>query len=190
MKHPKRIPSAIQPIPAAQRDSRVDEYIREAADLEAARFKEAWEPIKDRCESPIEALLMASLYAASKISEYRLDFFLSDNPNPVPYLDQCAYVYQQVPVGPYRVDIIIHDVSMPLSLAPPRWMVVECDGHDFHERTKEQARHDKKRDRFFQSKGYKVLRFTGSEIWADPDRCAEEIIDELAANDSWRNHDK
>ena len=29
-------------------------------------------------------------------------------------------------------------------LEPEKKMVIECDGHDFHERTKEQARRDRK----------------------------------------------
>jgi very-short-patch-repair endonuclease len=44
-------------------------------------------------------------------------------------------------------------------------VAVECDGHDFHEKTKEQAQRDKEKDRFLQSKGWIVARFTGSEIY-------------------------
>lgn len=42
--------------------------------------------------------------------------------------------------------------------------VVECDGHEFHERTKEQAERDRSRDRRLQSEGIRVFRFTGSEL--------------------------
>jgi len=55
-------------------------------------------------------------------------------------------------------------------------VVVECDGHEFHERTKEQAARDRSRDRSSQTKGHKVMRFTGSEIWADAFACAEEAL--------------
>lgn len=55
--------------------------------------------------------------------------------------------------------------------------VVEADGHDFHERTKEQAARDRQRDRDLQTAGYLVLRFTGSEIYRDPWRCAEAVFD-------------
>jgi len=54
-------------------------------------------------------------------------------------------------------------------------IAVECDGHEFHERTKEQAARDKGRDRALQAAGWRVLRFTGSEIWADPGKCAREV---------------
>src|SRR5262245_34455764 len=41
-------------------------------------------------------------------------------------------------------------------------IVVECDGHDYHEKTKWQASRDKRRDRILQRLGYRVFRFTGS----------------------------
>lgn len=54
--------------------------------------------------------------------------------------------------------------------------VIECDGLDYHDRTKEQATQDKRRDRDLQSMGYTVYRFSGAEIWADPEKCAKEVI--------------
>jgi hypothetical protein len=55
-------------------------------------------------------------------------------------------------------------------------LAVECDGHDFHERTKEQAAKDRSRDRRLQEAGYTVFRFTGSELWRDPCSCSDQII--------------
>lgn len=46
-------------------------------------------------------------------------------------------------------------------------VVVECDGHDYHERTKEQAARDRSRDRALTGLGWRVLRFTGREIVRD-----------------------
>lgn len=54
-------------------------------------------------------------------------------------------------------------------------VAVECDGHDFHERTKEQAAHDRRRDRAMTAAGWKTLRFTGSEIHRDAAACANEV---------------
>ena len=56
---------------------------------------------------------------------------------------------------------------------------VECDGHDFHEKTKEQAARDKKRDRDLQALGYRVLRFSGSEIYRDVNACILAIFEQL-----------
>lgn len=169
---------------------RFEQFVREAAQSEAVRYEEEVFCICERCESPIEALLLAALHKHSKIGCENFQFLNTDKPNPVPAFDEAAFVYTQVCVGEYRADILIHDASMPLELREPRWMIVECDGHEYHERTKEQARRDKKRDRFFTAKGFKVLRFTGSEIWADPEACAEEIAENLSCNDHFRLRDQ
>jgi very-short-patch-repair endonuclease len=76
----------------------------------------------------------------------------------------------------YRADFLISDEESGLRI------VVECDGHDFHERTKEQASRDKKRDRDMLAAGYRVMRFTGSEIWRAPKRCADEVASYVWGN--------
>ena len=76
-------------------------------------------------------------------------------------------------------------------------VVVECDGHNFHERTKEQAARDRRRDREIQERGFKVARFTGAEIWADPFGCAaqaltmanEDVTDAMSARHFLREGD-
>lgn len=171
-------------------ESRVDQFVREAAETEAVRFVEICDDLRERCESPIEELLAVALFNYSRVMPEKI-FFLGTTDFPdKPDFDESAFVYQQITFGPYRADFAIWDATLPFNHTPPRVMIVECDGHDFHEKTKEQARRDKQRDRFLVSKGFKVLRFTGSEIWADPDGIADEIINELASNDFWRNRDK
>lgn len=114
-----------------------------------------------RCESPIEKLIA-------------LAFVTEQLGNP----DLQIFVEKQVKIDRYRVDFILHVLDRG------KWpnerlasVIIECDGHDFHEKTKEQAARDKSRDRFLQSQGYTVLRFTGSEIWKDAEACARESID-------------
>jgi very-short-patch-repair endonuclease len=74
----------------------------------------------------------------------------------------------QEQVGPYRVDFVLEAFGAEV--------VIEVDGHDFHEKTKKQAAHDKRRDRFLTQQGYAVIHFTGSEVWANPFLCAEEAF--------------
>jgi very-short-patch-repair endonuclease len=170
---------------------RLEQYIRECAEHHAVRYEEECHHIVRHCESPIEKLLMAALFSEAREQPFTQVFLEEDEPFPdKPSFGEAAFIYNQVKFGPYRVDFAIWDASLPLELADPRIMIVECDGHDFHERTKQQARRDKQRDRYFQSKGFKVLRFTGSEIYADPTECAQEIIGELAIDDGWRNRKK
>lgn len=160
--------------------NKISKMISDAAEEDAARYIEAFENAQEKCESPIEELLLAALYIENSDGIVRLEF-MSGRPKEQAFFDQAAFVYQQAEIGSYRVDFLIHDATLPFSLGKPRWIVVECDGHDFHEKTKKQARRDKQRDRFLQARGYRVLRFTGSEIWQDAERCADEILDNLAA---------
>lgn len=80
-----------------------------------------------------------------------------------------------------RVDYLVHVYSTwPRSAVtrPPEWrrLIIECDGHDFHDRTKEQASKDRRRDRTAALAGIDVFRFTGSDIWRDPWGCATQIV--------------
>lgn len=70
----------------------------------------------------------------------------------------------------YRIDLAWIDQCVD------KMFFIECDGHDFHERTKEQAARDRSRDRECQENGIPIIRFTGSEIWADPVDCAEQVM--------------
>ncbi len=54
-------------------------------------------------------------------------------------------------------------------------LIIECDGHEFHEKTKEQVEHDNLRDYKLRIAGYDVLHFSGSQINKDPLKCAEDI---------------
>lgn len=68
----------------------------------------------------------------------------------------------------YRIDFAM--------LVGDERFAIELDGHDFHERTKEQARRDKSRDRALVKDGWKVVRFTGSEVFADATDVAEQVF--------------
>ncbi|WP_291790437.1 endonuclease domain-containing protein [Maribacter sp.] len=55
-------------------------------------------------------------------------------------------------------------------------LIVECDGFKYHN-TKEAFTSDRKRDRLYKSKGYQVIRFSGTEIWKDPISVSSELYD-------------
>lgn len=44
-------------------------------------------------------------------------------------------------------------------------LFIELDGHEFHEKTKYQAKKDKKRDRQLQQAGNSIYHYTGSEVY-------------------------
>lgn len=53
---------------------------------------------------------------------------------------------------------------------------IECDGFDYHDRTKEQAARDRSRDQSLQAIGWYICRFTGSEIFRDAPGCAHRVF--------------
>ena len=57
---------------------------------------------------------------------------------------------------------------------------VEIDGHEFHEKTKEQVRHDKLRERHLLENCDGIVRFSGSEVYDDPNECAYETLELMA----------
>lgn len=129
-------------------------------------------------ESPIEELLIAHLVACrhyestgglvpkavTSAIEWR-------NPSPLWLTAGGFDVFVQAPIiiedHTYRADfaVFFNDVRA----------IVELDGHDFHERTRDQASRDKRRDRRFASAGWMVLRFTGSDVHRDADALWSEV---------------
>lgn len=122
-----------------------------------------------RCESPIEERLVAWLlfHAWAKRDRPLVDGEIEIKPQA----EICTKS------GRYRADILVHLTTGGHAIS----LVVECDGHEFHEKTKAQAAHDKRRDRALKLAGYEVIRFTGSEIWSNPSGCADEVITHLNA---------
>lgn len=92
---------------------------------------------------------------------------------------RCILLEPQVQFPWARVDFVIHAYCHYERFAPLGWrqLIVECDGHDFHERTKEQAARDRSRDRDAQLAGIEIFRFTGSELWRDAWGCAAQVIE-------------
>lgn len=141
------------------------------------------------CQSPIEQLFLIDLLRYSQF--YKIWIRKNEPPTP-PMLgfrmagwgpatgNVRVLVYPQCKINldsvstlsdprTYRVDFLI-EVAEELSMTDEEeifFLVVELDGHDFHERTKEQAQRDKERDRNLTRAGYKVMRFTGSEVYAN-----------------------
>lgn len=107
--------------------------------------------------SPIEKIMYAI------INRIKDDIYSSYNGK-----FEIGYNFQKQ-IGKYQVDFLISATFSDTQV------IIECDGHDFHEKTKEQAKHDKERDRWLTSQGYKILRYTGSEIYNDFDKIEKEL---------------
>jgi hypothetical protein len=155
----------------------------------------------DSLDSPIEALMLMSLIICARENHVGVSVVWKHPSPKLQYEEEIDFtlgskrltleIRPQSYVGEHRVDFLLSYFGIdfvqsrsPDGVATEDWkevridkkMVVECDGHDFHEKTKEQARRDKERDRNLQSLGYPVYRYTGSEIYADVFKGGSEVI--------------
>lgn len=168
-----------------------DQIISEIAAVYAESEIRRFEVNVDDCgtESPIQKVMAAALLCVMKrdhelvggLHLTELSYCFKGMKNELSfenydfkrrYLGIC--IHPEFLIGKYRADFFV-DFSHPVHRGRV-FGAIECDGHDFHERTKEQAAHDKARDRYFQSLGLIVLRYTGSEIWRDAIKCASDAM--------------
>jgi len=152
-----------------------------------------------QCESPIEQLVFVALSHAPGWSMW--SFPRSTRKVRAGHSRLGLYVIPQLVVGPSEVGMAKASVSARLDFAVVRSRIVsvevqedgetvdsdaldedcslriavECDGHDYHERTREQAERDRSRDRELQKSGWVVMRFTGREIHRDPLLIAKQV---------------
>lgn len=114
------------------------------------------------CESPIEQILWMALNFCT----------LNSGKN--------YYFYEQAEVeangNKYRLDFLYEEDYMD-RIDNPLLLAIECDGHDFHEKTKEQVEKRNKRDMDLKLAGYDILHYSGSQIYKNPIKCAMEILD-------------
>jgi hypothetical protein len=83
--------------------------------------------------------------------------------------DETFYLEQEYPVN-------INNKIYFIDFYEPTFKIaIELDGYNYHEKDKKQIAKDKKRERDLVSNGFKVLRFTGSEVRKNPIKVLEEI---------------
>ena len=117
------------------------------------------------CESPIEQLLSLEL------NDLRYGF---NDWNP--FIDISSITSNQEIIckngKKYRLDFyFIVDYKNQETIR----FDIECDGYNFHQKTKEQVEYDNQRQRDLQNEGFEIIRFSGSEIWKDVQKCVDEI---------------
>jgi len=151
-----------------------------------------------KCESPIELAMLYALTIEGRIMGRQVIYLVDGSERGdrlLPGYAETLCIEPQAQLGDYRVDFLLTLTATGPDLKNMKnhpdfqekliyktickKMVLECDGHDFHDRSKEQARKDRARDRALQSVGYRVYRYTGSEIWADVFKCAHEALSTL-----------
>jgi very-short-patch-repair endonuclease len=137
--------------------------------------------LSDLVGSPPESILgvavfdqLASLYPGWRCwvySEWEFQTFAASAEQEASP-DTFALVPQREVVGVGRVDfaIFVPHISRQKPL-----VVVEVDGHDYHERTSGQASSDNRRDRALQRLGISVFRFTATDVLRNSAHAAREI---------------
>ena len=116
------------------------------------------------CDSPIEVILGAAILTV-----------FNRNNRPIRICHQneignrnCTVLVPQFLWSFYASDFAIFPIR-------GRFVLIECDGRDFHS-SPAQRQHDLKKDSAANQLGYWTMRFTGSEINADADSCADRIL--------------
>lgn len=131
------------------------------------------------CESPIEDLFFIAVHAMCAAEQFEVNPHPRSGPDGILRFQKGVYLETQALVGKYRVDFLLRQVGIgPEDIVTP--VVVELDGHAFHDKDKHQRAYEKGRDRFLVKKGLKVLHFTGAEVCADPFKVAFEALELLA----------
>lgn len=126
-------------------------------------------------DSPIEQIFYCALKTKQKLCG------IQDNEEGLVLYAEGAHapgltILPQYHIGEYRVDFYLSFEMRRGNRWHKRDVIVECDSQAFHERTERQRSYEKARDRFLQTKEYKIFHFTGLEIKRDPMRIATEVL--------------
>jgi hypothetical protein len=78
----------------------------------------------------------------------------------IPELEQEVWIDKK-----YRVDFLI----------PSKKIIIELYGYQYHN-TKVKITKDAERERYLQRVGYRVIRFTGTEVFKDVRKCVYEVL--------------
>lgn len=166
-------------------EEKISEVLMESAALASERLTE--EDVTRHIGSPIERLMLHALWARSvwtgkaefaawacgtysdEVLRHHVRGLINQDSS---FMFHFTLV-QQMHVGPFRADF-----GIAAATADDRVLIVavECDGHEFHERTREQVARDKARDRAFAERDVRLFRFSGSEIWANAIACADQVL--------------
>lgn len=137
------------------------EYFADKKDLWSIIFLVQVIDFPTECESPIEQILWYALrLMALRLNNFDIRFD--------------SQVGVKVKEHHYRLDLFFEEDT---ESDDPVMVAVECDGHDFHEKTKEQVEKRNVRDMELKKAGVDVLHYSGSQIYNNPYSCAKEIID-------------
>lgn len=145
--------------------------LSEREELAVDLAEKSAEEIFSLCDSPIEELMLAHLANRLVFIGHELSWekpkLKCERDGPV--------ITAQAPVGGFVLDFLVEHRG--------KRFAIECDGHEYHDRTRQQVAKDKQRDRRVICHGVETLRFSGSEIWNNGIGCSWEIINAFGIED-------
>lgn len=112
------------------------------------------------CKSPIEIILVVALFI-------RTNGELYFEPQMEIITNEKKYYAD---IGIFGDELVNNFIKEDFTL------IIECDGYEFHQKTKKQVEYDNKREYDIKMLGYDILRFSGSEIYKDVDLCVDKIV--------------
>jgi hypothetical protein len=141
--------------------------------------------IHSKASSPLEAIF--ALWWEAHLFAYRsmraMHFDLKLVPQHVVPCDETNYRLDFMVAGIYPASL--ERVAGRVGLTPPL-IGVELDGHDFHEKSKEQVTYRNQRDRALQRRGWQVFHVSGSELHGKPTDTIHEIAETaISAHDEF-----
>ena len=117
-------------------------------------------------KSPIEVIF----FTAFEIYRQKNDVYTFAEPQIEIEIDNKKYI----------VDFLIdYDDFCNSDLPTDYSLIIECDGYEFHQKTKKQVEYDYKREYDLKKLGYDILRFSGREIYNNPKECIERLFEYL-----------
>lgn len=122
-------------------------------------------------KSPIEKIFLMA-FSIIKL-EYYDDFTVNITPQKKICIEEKVY---------YADFLLRYYIENPFCESFCYELIIECDGHDFHNSTKEQVKKDNERDFDLKRAGYDVLHFSGSQIYENPWKCADEALSYFEEN--------
>jgi very-short-patch-repair endonuclease len=136
-----------------------------------------WTEIQDyQITSPIEQIIYCALRTLRETNFIEKGEPIEHNGK---WFSVGLTITPQVVIGKYRCDFEISygsSINREGIQKTLNKIFVECDSQVFHERTEKERRYEKARDRYIQSKSFKILHYTGKEILENPFQIAAEII--------------
>lgn len=111
-----------------------------------------------QAESPIEVMMFKALHL---ILKNRIQSGL-------------CQIIPQYEIANYRLDFAVLDKNLKIG--------IECDGRKFHDIYENDILRDKIRDREIVKAGFRMMRFSGTEIHSDPESCAIEVLQAIRRN--------